>query len=57
VVALSADPRVYVLEEADIGCQFKVTVTPIRDDGEKGAPSTSKIAAAVTAAAVPAASP
>jgi hypothetical protein len=48
---------VYVLEEADIGCQFKVTVTPIRDDGEKGAPSTSKIAAAVTAAAVPAASP
>ncbi len=32
---LALDPRVYVLTEADIGCTFKVTVTPVRSDGAK----------------------
>ena len=32
---MALDPRVYVLTEADIGCTFKVTVTPVRSDGAK----------------------
>ena len=32
---MALDPRVYVLTDADIGCTFKVTVTPVRSDGAK----------------------
>jgi hypothetical protein len=38
IEAIEADPRIYILTEADVGCQFKVTVTPVRNDGSKVPP-------------------
>ena len=36
------DPRVYIVQTSDIGCEFKVKCTPVRDDGYKGEVFTSK---------------
>jgi len=36
------DPRTRTLTAEDVGCSFKVTCEPVRADGVRGAPSTSK---------------
>lgn len=36
------DPRCYLVTEKDIGCCFKIQCDPVRSDGVRGAPSTSK---------------
>ena len=38
---LPSDPRAYTLTEADIGAKLKVIVTPVRDDGREGKPTSS----------------
>lgn len=45
-----ADPRLRKLEAVDVGCSFKLTCEPVRADGVKGAPSTSKPTADVVEA-------
>ncbi len=48
--AAAADPRGRRVGPEDVGCAFKVTVEPVRSDGARGAPSTSKPTADVVAA-------
>ena len=36
------DPRCYLITEKDIGCCFKIQCDPVRTDGIRGAPTTSK---------------
>ncbi len=36
------DPREYIVEQSDIGCEFKVKCTPVRSDGYRGEVFTSK---------------
>lgn len=38
---LPSDPRAYTLTEADFGAKLKVIVTPVRDDGREGKPTSS----------------
>ena len=45
--AAAGDARAWQLSSADVGCMFKVTVEPVRFDGERGAPTTSKPSAEV----------
>jgi hypothetical protein len=47
--ASSADPRCLLITAADVGCAFKVTCEPVRSDGARGAPTTSKPTADVEA--------
>lgn len=46
-VSAGADVRVRHLGGEDVGCMFKVTVDPVRWDGVRGAPTTSKPSAEV----------
>ena len=36
------DPRLYTVQESDVGCEFKVKCTPVRSDGYRGEVFTSK---------------
>lgn len=40
--ASGSDPRLRLISPEDVGCMFKVQCEPVRADGERGAPSTSK---------------
>jgi len=48
----SPDPKFYLVTEEDIGCEFKVKVTPVRSDGAKGEVFTSKSSGLVVASAI-----
>lgn len=45
------DPKFYIVTEEDIGCEFKVKVTPVRSDGAKGEVFTSKSSGLVVSSA------
>lgn len=36
------DPRILYITSADVGCSYKVTIEPVRQDGVRGAPTASK---------------
>ena len=52
VAGAVADPRELRITAEDVGCQFKVSVQPVRWDGVRGEPSTSKPTAEVSLTAV-----